>query len=163
MNIEKEEPSSQLSQPNKRYRKAAGQVWVDNTLDEWPENDFRLFCGDLGNDVTDEVLANAFRKYPSFEKCKVIRNKYTGKTRGYGFVSFTSPNDMLRAMKEMDRKYVGSRPITLKRSKWKDREVDSERNKRFDETAKKHESAGSLFQDYFKEYKKRKYSDRSQR
>lgn len=35
-------------------------------------DDFRLFCGDLGNDVTDEVLANAFRhKYPSFAKAKV--------------------------------------------------------------------------------------------
>lgn len=37
-----------------------------------PTDDFRLFCGDLGNDVTDEVLANAFRHmYPSFAKAKV--------------------------------------------------------------------------------------------
>ena len=37
-------------------------------------DDFRLFCGDLGNDVSDEVLANAFRhKYPSFAKAKVRR------------------------------------------------------------------------------------------
>ncbi|KAJ1614606.1 RRM domain-containing protein [Cryptosporidium canis] len=163
MNVDKVEPSSQPNQSNKRFRKAAGQVWVDNTLDEWPENDFRLFCGDLGNDVTEEVLTNAFKKYPSFEKCRVIRNKHTGKTRGYGFVSFTNPNDMLRAMKEMNRKYVGSRPITLKRSKWKDREIDSDKNKRFDEMTKTHESTGALFQDYLKEYKKRKYSDNFQR
>ncbi|OII74551.1 RRM domain-containing protein [Cryptosporidium ubiquitum] len=160
MNTEKGDLSSFLSQPKKRFRKAAGQVWVDNTLDEWPENDFRLFCGDLGNDVTEEVLANAFKKYPSFEKCKVIRNKHTGKTRGYGFISFTNPNDMLHAMKEMNRKYVGSRPITLKRSKWKDREVDSDKNKKFDEMTKRNESTNSLFQDYHKEYKKRKYLDR---
>ncbi|EEA07406.1 RRM domain-containing protein [Cryptosporidium muris RN66] len=115
-----------------RLRKAAGQVWVDNTLNEWPENDYRLFCGDLGNDITEEVLANNFQIYPSFQKCKVIRDKYTNKSRGYGFISFGDPQDMLRALKEMNRKYIGSRPITLKRSRWKDREIDSEKNKKFD-------------------------------
>ena len=29
-------------------RKAGGKLWEDKTLDEWPENDFRIFCGDLG-------------------------------------------------------------------------------------------------------------------
>ncbi|KAH7647151.1 RNA recognition motif [Cryptosporidium bovis] len=156
-NKQYEEGLLQKEQSKKRLRKAAGQVWVDNTLDEWPENDFRLFCGDLGNDVTEEVLANAFKKYPSFEKCKVIRNKHTGKTRGYGFVSFTDPKDMLSALKEMNRRYVGSRPITLKRSKWKDREIDSERNKKFDEMAKRAVLGTTFVQDNEKMYKKTKF------
>ena len=132
-------------------------------------DDFRLFCGDLGNDVTDEVstipgsvkddcvsprlkltslslslshppqvLANAFRhKYPSFAKAKVrrnrghmvmlrtrdpasttrppelphrnnsspfhpapppqvIRDKYKGKSKGFGFVSFLDPFEGLK-------------------------------------------------------------------
>lgn len=114
-------------------RKGAGRIWSDPTLDEWPENDFRVFCGDLGNEVTDEVLANAFRKYKSFEKARVVRDKRTGKTKGYGFASFSDPNDMLKALKEMNFKYVGNRPIRVLRSKWKDREIDSERNKKFQE------------------------------
>ena len=68
-------------------RKAAGQQWDDATLEEWPDNDFRIFCGDLGNEVNDEVLANAFRKYPSFEKARVVRDKRTLKSKGFGFVS----------------------------------------------------------------------------
>ena len=32
-------------------REAAGQRWVDPTLLEWPENDFRIFVGNLGNEV----------------------------------------------------------------------------------------------------------------
>ena len=51
-------------------------------LDEWPENDYRIFCGDLGNEVTDDLLSSAFRGYPSFQKAKVIRDKRTGKTKG---------------------------------------------------------------------------------
>lgn len=32
-------------------REAAGKRWVDTTLLEWPENDFRIFVGNLGNEV----------------------------------------------------------------------------------------------------------------
>ena len=67
-------------------------------------DDFRLFCGDLGNEVSDEVLARAFNKYPSFQKAKVVRDKRSNKTRGYGFVSFKDPTDYVRAMREMNGK-----------------------------------------------------------
>jgi RNA recognition motif-containing protein len=64
-----------------------------------------MFCGDLGNEVTDEVLARAFSKYPTFVKAKVLRDKRTNKTRGYGFVSFRDSQDFARAMREMNGKY----------------------------------------------------------
>ena len=67
-------------------RKAAGQTWEDPTLVEWPENDYRLLCGDLGNEVNDDVLSKAFSRFPSFNMAKVIRDKRIGKTRGYGFL-----------------------------------------------------------------------------
>lgn len=69
-------------------------------------DDFRIFCGDLGNDVTDEVLIRAFSKYASFVKAKVIRDKRTNKTKGYGFVSFKDPQDFIKAMREMNGKYI---------------------------------------------------------
>ena len=105
------------------YRKGAGIIWQDESLNEWPENDYRIFVGDLGNEVNDQVLVNAFIKYPSFAKAKVIRNKITGKTKGYGFISVTDENDYIKIMREMNGKYVGNRPIRLKRSTWKDRSV----------------------------------------
>ena len=105
------------------YRKGAGVIWQDESLNEWPENDYRMFIGDLGNEVNDQVLANAFIKYPSFAKAKVIRNKITGKTKGYGFVSVTDVNDYIKIMREMNGKYVGNRPIRIKRSTWKYRSV----------------------------------------
>lgn len=67
-------------------------------------DDFRIFCGDLGNDVNDELLTRTFNKYPSFMRAKVIRDKRTGKSKGFGFVSFKEPQDFIRAMKEMDGK-----------------------------------------------------------
>jgi len=40
---------------------------------------FRLFVGDLSNDVSDDVLSNAFNKYPSFTKARVIRDRLSQK------------------------------------------------------------------------------------
>ncbi|CAG7882029.1 unnamed protein product [Brassica rapa] len=104
-------------------RKAAGQSWEDPTLAEWPENDYRLFCGDLGNEVNDDVLSKAFARFPTFNMAKVkcVRDKRTGKTKGYGFVSFLNPADLAAALKEMNGKYVGNRPVKLRKSSWKER------------------------------------------
>ncbi|GJZ31487.1 pentatricopeptide repeat-containing protein [Tanacetum coccineum] len=84
-------------------------------------DDYRLFCGDLGNEVNDDVLSKAFARFPSFNMAKVVRDKRTGKTKGYGFVSFANPTDLAGALKEMNGKYVGNRPIKLRKSNWKER------------------------------------------
>ena len=110
-------------------RKAAGNVWEDPSLADWPDSDFRLFCGNLGNEVSDEILSNAFRKYKSFCRARVIRDKRTMKTKGYGFVSFLNSQDYLKAFNEMNNKYVGNRPIKIERSEWKER---SYKNKKGD-------------------------------
>jgi len=102
-------------------RSCAGDTWVDPTLNEWPENDHRIFVGDLGKEVTDEMLSRAFRQYGSFNKAKAVRNAKTGEPKGFGFVSFADVGDMVRALKEMDGKYIGNRPCKLKKSSWDSR------------------------------------------
>lgn len=119
----------------KVVRTAGGQVWEDVTLLDWPDDDFRMFCGDLGNDVTDELLTRTFGKYTSFQRAKVIRDKRTNKSKGFGFVSFKDPGDFIKAMKEMDGRYVGSRPIKLRKSTWKTRALDVVRKKEKEKAA----------------------------
>ena len=65
-------------------------------------DDFRIFCGDLGVEVGDEHLEKAFSKYPSFSRARVIKDKRTGKSKGYGFVSLSNVDDFINAMKEMN-------------------------------------------------------------
>eukprot|EP00038_Savillea_parva_P003850 m.130988 g.130988 ORF g.130988 m.130988 type:complete len:301 (+) comp11301_c0_seq3:97-999(+) len=113
----------------KANRVAAGGKWYDPTLEEWNPSDFRIFVGDLGNEVSDEGLARAFQHYPSIVKAKVVRDKRSGKGRGYGFVSFKDPTDYSRAMKEMHGKYIGNRPVKLRKSTWKDRDVQTVKKK----------------------------------
>ena len=68
-------------------RKAGGEEWEDPTLGGWPENDFRIYACNLGNEVNEDILKNAFMKYPSFKMCKVVRDKKTEKGKGFGFIS----------------------------------------------------------------------------
>ena len=75
------------------------------TLNDWDENDFRLFVGNLGREATSEILANIFRqRYSSFTKARVVENKGWKGSAGYGFVSFSDPLEGIKAMKEMNGK-----------------------------------------------------------
>ncbi|KAI7893502.1 uncharacterized protein EV154DRAFT_416776 [Mucor mucedo] len=108
----------------KVVRAAGGEVWEDHSLEDWDDNDFRLFAGDLGNEVTEEILYKAFSKYPSLLRTRVVRDTRTMKSKGFGFISFKDPDDFVKAWREMNGKYVGNRPIKLRKSTWKERNVD---------------------------------------
>lgn len=95
-------------------REGVNGVYEDPTLLEWDPSHKRLFVGDLGNDVTDQMLSQAFEKYASFSKARVVRRKHDHKSKGYGFVAFANPEDYLKAWKEMNGRYIGSRPCRLK-------------------------------------------------
>jgi len=122
-------PSSHTTKDNNNnnnnkpvVRLAAGKSWVDNTLSDWPENDFRVFVGNLGAEIDDEMLLKHFQtKYPSATMSKIIRETASGKSKGYGFVSFLQPLDCAKAIREQDQAWLGSRPIRVKRSDWQER------------------------------------------
>lgn len=93
-------------------RKGGGEVWEDQTLLEWDPAHFRLFVGDLDPALSDELFEGAFRgggKYASFVKAKIIREKHTNKGKGFGFVSYSDPEDFLKAWKDLNGKYIGTR------------------------------------------------------
>ena len=114
-------------------RYAAGEKWEDLSLAEWPDHDFRLFVGDLANDVDDLKLHQFFSGYASFAKSKVVRDKKTDRSKGYGFVSFLNAEDALKAYREKNGKYLGSRPIKITKSSWNERQFapkNDRKNKR---------------------------------
>jgi hypothetical protein len=83
-------------------RAGGGEVWKDESMSLWDENDYRLFVGDLGREVSDELLTRAFSNYPSVLRCHVVRDNKSGKSKGFGFVSFANADDYVKAMREMN-------------------------------------------------------------
>ncbi|KAK4498134.1 hypothetical protein PRZ48_010790 [Zasmidium cellare] len=96
-------------------RKGGGQTWEDKSLLEWDPTKFRIMVGNLAGEVTDDLLSKAFEKY-DVSKARVVRDKRTTKSKGYGFVEFNDSELGFKAAREMSQKYIGSHPITIKRS-----------------------------------------------
>lgn len=97
-------------------RTGGGQTWQDPSLLEWDPAHFRLFVGNLAGEVTDESLLKAFAKYASVSKARVVRDKRTTKSKGFGFVSFKDGEEYFLAAREMQGKYIGSHPVLLRKS-----------------------------------------------
>lgn len=110
-------------------RTGAGDVWVDPTLAEWPDNDYRIFVGDLSKECRDEQLGGMFSQYKSFARARVVRSAFDQKGKGYGFVSFMDPMDCAKAIREMNGKYCGARPMKITKSTWEDRNLKEVKKK----------------------------------
>jgi len=131
-NVPNKSQNSNAQATSKRYfRKAAGDVWEDSSLADWNPDDYRIFAGDLGNEVTDDILARSFANYPSFLRARVVRDKRTTKSRGFGFVSFGNPTDFSAALREVNGKYIGNRPCKLSKSSWKERADETTKPRKF--------------------------------
>jgi hypothetical protein len=117
-----QDPAVLEKKKKKMFRNAADKKWEDRSMADWPDNDFRLFVGDLGPEVSDEMLKRAFMTYPSFIMSRVIRDSRTDKSKGYGFVSFLNSDDYTRAFRDWNGKYLGNRPIKLRKSTWAERQ-----------------------------------------
>lgn len=98
-------------------REGGGKKWTDDTLLEWDPSHLRLFVGNLAGETTDESLLKAFSRWKSVQKAKVVRDKRTTKSKGFGFVSFSDPEDFFQAAKEMNGKYIQSHPVVVHKAK----------------------------------------------
>ncbi|KAB1670394.1 hypothetical protein ES319_1Z170900v1 [Gossypium barbadense] len=72
---------------------------------------FNIFVGDLSPEVTDAMLYACFSVYHSCSDARVMWDQKTGRSRGFGFVSFRSQQDAQSAINDLSGKWLGSRQI----------------------------------------------------
>lgn len=72
---------------------------------------FTIFVGDLATEVNDHALKQAFSEFRSMSDARVMWDMTTGRSRGYGFVSFVQRIDAEKAIIEMSGTWLGSRTI----------------------------------------------------
>uniref|UniRef100_A0A1A8QIL4 Cold inducible RNA binding protein n=1 Tax=Nothobranchius pienaari TaxID=704102 RepID=A0A1A8QIL4_9TELE len=73
----------------------------------------KLFIGGLSFETTEDSLAAAFGKYGTIEKVDVIRDKETGRSRGFGFVKYDNVDDAKDALDAMNGKTLDGRAIRV--------------------------------------------------
>ncbi|GKV17962.1 hypothetical protein SLEP1_g28405 [Rubroshorea leprosula] len=72
---------------------------------------FNIFVGDLSPEVTDATLFACFSIYSSCSDARVMWDQKTGRSRGFGFVSFRNQQDAQSAINDLNGKWLGSRQI----------------------------------------------------
>ncbi|XP_022753140.1 polyadenylate-binding protein RBP45C-like isoform X1 [Durio zibethinus] len=76
--------------------------------------DYTIFVGDLAADVSDYMLQETFKAvYPSVKGAKVVTDRTTGRSKGYGFVKFGDETEQIRAMTEMNGIYCSTRAMRI--------------------------------------------------
>lgn len=94
------------------FRLNWASMGANEKRDDAPE--YTIFVGDLAADVTDYMLQETFRaNYPSIRGAKVVTDRITGRTKGYGFVRFADEGEQLRAMTEMNGRFCSTRPMRI--------------------------------------------------
>mmetsp|Transcript_16822 Transcript_16822/g.34786 ORF Transcript_16822/g.34786 Transcript_16822/m.34786 type:complete len:92 (+) Transcript_16822:160-435(+) len=76
----------------------------------------RVFVGNLSWSTSDQSLWQAFEQVGgpgSVVDAKVIMDKYTGRSRGFGFVTFQTPDQANHAMGSMNGQDVDGRPVRV--------------------------------------------------
>lgn len=73
----------------------------------------KLFVGGLSWDTDDQGLRNAFAQYGEVTDAKVITDRDTGRSRGFGFVTFADANDADTAINEMNGAQLDGRTLNV--------------------------------------------------
>lgn len=73
----------------------------------------KLYVGSLSFDTTEDGLKDLFSKVGKVESAKIILDKFSGKSRGFGFVEMSSDEEAQKAIDELNGKEVDNRKIIV--------------------------------------------------
>ncbi len=73
----------------------------------------KLFVGGLSWGTTDDGLRQAFQQYGEISEAKVITDRETGRSRGFGFVTFAEGEDANTAISKLDGATLDGRTIKV--------------------------------------------------
>lgn len=76
-------------------------------------NKKKLYVGNLSYDTNDESLKEAFSKAGNVTEAVVITDKMSGRSKGFGFVSFETDEEAKKAIEMWDGKEVDGRPLRV--------------------------------------------------
>jgi RNA recognition motif-containing protein len=73
----------------------------------------KIYVGNLSRDVTDEDLLKAFESFGRVESATVVKDKFTGESRGFGFVEMPSASEAQSAINGMNGKELKGRAVNV--------------------------------------------------
>ena len=73
----------------------------------------KLFVGNLSFNTTEGQILDLFKQAGNVVSCELIMDKFTGKSRGFAFVEFATPEESQKAIEQFHNKEFQGRQITV--------------------------------------------------
>ena len=73
----------------------------------------KLYVGSLPYSTTDEELKELFGKVGTVESANVISDKFSGRSKGFGFVEMSTDEEAQKAIDELNGSQIGDRSIVV--------------------------------------------------
>ena len=73
----------------------------------------RLFVGNLSFKLDDDALRAAFAEIGAVERAEIVRDRFDGRSRGFGFVEMRSEVDAAQAVSVLNGRDLGGRPMRV--------------------------------------------------
>ena len=77
----------------------------------------KIYVGNLGYSVENTMLADKFAQFGTVESAKVIMDRDTNRSKGFGFVEMSSPSEAAAAISELNGTDFGGRQINVTEAK----------------------------------------------
>ena len=77
----------------------------------------KLFVGSLPWSVNDNILQQTFEAHGRVVSAKIITDRDTGRSRGFGFVEMENPTDAQKAMRSLNNSELNGRNIVVNEAK----------------------------------------------
>ena len=72
-----------------------------------------IYVGNLPREATEDDLRQAFETFGQIESVNIIKDKFSGESRGFGFVEMPSKQEAQKAIEEMNGKDLMGRTINV--------------------------------------------------
>ncbi len=77
----------------------------------------KLYVGSLPFSTTEQELSELFAPHGTVQSAKVITDRYTGQSRGFGFVEMSSDDEAQKAITTLNGTQLGSRTLVVNEAK----------------------------------------------
>jgi RNA recognition motif-containing protein len=88
-----------------------------SSLQEDPIMGSKLYVGGLPYSVTEQQLTDTFGAHGTVASAKIISDKFTGQSRGFGFVEMSSDAEAQAAITALHGTELGGRTLTVNEAK----------------------------------------------
>ena len=72
-----------------------------------------IYVGSLSFDVSEDELRQAFEEYGQVESIKIIKDRYTGESRGFAFIEMPANKEAASAIEGLNGKELKGRSLTV--------------------------------------------------